>query len=433
MKKTFTFALILLVSVVSVFAGGGKEEKLYYLPRNVIGSQSVMIELTTAKSPTNLSTTFENNSTDNLALFRMRSTLNTSYCSNVCFEIVPADLTVGFNFVKDDNQTIKVPFGLKAYRTSSSRSGSDTYTVDSTPPQEISGSNFEYSSTDPSYSLPIETTTFSWGGSLSDWDSSAEHIYEYDVCMVIPNTNTSLPSGHYTARLKIRLAANSSYKEKEENSNSRTDGSFEETIIEIHGYVGAAPGGDNIPSFAVLSSTDTYSMNLAENRTFNVAIVNFAYNEQKEYDDKNNKIPTETVQRNRFRIYISPVNSHESNASGEYRFIKIGTESATRTDYNTIWYNLYLDGTLISTTGEYNSASSPYLINPNYNSTEIQSRTERTGFLSYTTYTTYILDWSMNSTLTLKVTDKSLIKDNNPVPHQSGLYQTNVYFFLVYN
>ena len=161
--------------------------------------------------------------------------------------------------------------------------------------------------------------------------------------------------------------------------------------------------------------------------------MNFAYNEQKEYDDKNNKIPTETDQRNRFKIYISPVNSYASNASGEYRFIKIGTESATRTDYNTIWYNLYFDGTLISTTGEYNSASSPHLINPNYNPTEIQSRTERTGFLSYITYTTYILDWTMNSTLTLKVTDKSLFKDNNPVPHQSGLYQTNVYFFLVYN
>lgn len=432
----FVFFIALLFPVMSLFAGGANEGRVYYFPRNVVNNQSVMIELTQAKSlsTTTLAADYVNNSTDNLAIFRLRDSLNSSYNSGSGV-IVTISSESDWYFVHENNPTSKRSFQLQAFcvdRASTDYSADSFQALSSSTTLGESGASTYFKYENGVYTMLLPYTSFSWKFNLKvGLAYLAAYIREFDVCVVIPDDNTNLESGYYTTTLTI-----SSTTYQETNSNGNADGNAKtmtETIT-LRGYVGVDPGeSGGVYSFSIGSLADTYSMDLGittQSTPYAVASASFLYNELVTSITSN--------AASRFTIYISPTNKYSD--AGTYKFIKIGSENQARTDANTIYYDLYLgtgsgyksigsagsytlnEGTIGSAGKLSDSVSTTYYIRPKYS----YQQTSSTGILGSNS-NEYMEKWELDQPIYLMLTTESLAATHNP-----GMYYSNVYFTLVY-
>ncbi|MBR2281352.1 MAG: hypothetical protein IJ863_01880 [Spirochaetales bacterium] len=432
-RRVAAILFTLIIFLPCLFAGGANEGRAYYFPRNVVNNQNVMIELTQAKSlsTSTISADYENSSPDNLAIFRLRDSLRTKDQSVSGGVVVTISSNDGWCFVHENNPTSRRSFQLSGFcvERQSSSYGVDSFQKlanSTTLSRSGAKSYFKFNEGAQTYTMLMPYTDF-YEGLFSFY---ANYIREFDVCVVIPDDNTTLEAGYYTTTLTITSTA---YQEC--NSNGRKDGgakTISETVT-LRGYVGIDPtGNEGSYSFTVTSAADTYSMNLgitSQNTPYAVANTSFLYNHIDSSAASNGA--------GKFTIYISPTREYET--SGTYRFIKIGSESQARTDINTIYYDLYLNtnngyksmGSLGSATlnGNIGSAGklsnavpTTYFVRPKFTPTKISD----SGILGGSTQ--YLNTWELDQTIYLKLTSGSMAATHNP-----GMYYSYVYFTLVYN
>ncbi|MCQ2412511.1 MAG: hypothetical protein MJ057_06095 [Sphaerochaetaceae bacterium] len=437
--------MISLFGMMSVFAGGANEARLYYLPRNVANNRSVMIELTEQKALTvgNITTNYSNTSTNNLAIFRLRNSLNDGdqpAPGNIVMTISSED---GWYFVNENNPTSKRSFELNAFCVEEKNVNRDYSTTVSTQALGTnttltnSSATASFRKVGNTYQLSMPRTTFS-RDRLSMFSA---YIREYDICVKIPDTNTELETGYYQTTLTITTTQ---YYEHETKvswgvANLERDGgvrTMTETIT-IRGYVGLDPEMDNSSySFSVSSASDTYTMDLgitSQTTPYNVADVQFSHLELVNSDPTS----SENTLKNKFTIYISPTSDY--TASGEYRFIKMNSENQARTAENTIYYDLYVNTSsgfqkfsaitsrMTFPDGSIGSAgvgtpATTFKILPVYSSDQISQAGAAGGSDQWKE------TWILDQNIYLKLTNASL-----QATHQSGLYYSYIYFTLVAN
>ena len=481
MKRSRLITLILvflLLAPLFVSAdaiNGSSDAVLLMLPRGMTYNKNDAIELTTQKSITandlgNAPLTFSSriNSADskNVGVIRFQDTLHNMYLtvpsiytgnnpylksnysdSDEMFQtdnvVVLRIHTTGI-FVKEDDPSITRDFSLSCIFTEAyiKRDGSE-YTKISGYPTKMTLNNTMTSSDTVSqtyfrslgggdYELyipatPIVSAVSSSGSSWNPSYSSNGRYYPllmriFDICIELPGTDTSLPSGYYKTEITIQSV--STYKNRtftgEKNDNiietEVTTTSMSETIT-VWGYVGDVSGGANTTySFSVSPTNSSYSMNLGTQTYYNVANINF-YSLLGPYAAST--APVESVQKQKYKVYISPTSDYLT--AGTYVFKKTNSNE-------TIPYDLYLDenGTLFSSNstngiggsgvGSGSIPSSTYYVLPVY------SITKDTMNGATTKYTEI---WDLaNVPIYLKVT-----ADNQA--HSAGEYRSSVYFTLV--
>lgn len=432
MKKLTSLFFFLCIAVMMIFSaspgnggssGGSnkalaEEARLFYFPRSVINNSNVMVDLSEPNSmnASDFTETFANYSDDNLALFRIRETLSsnpgasgqTSDSGTIAITIESTD---GWTFVNENNYTRTSPFTLDvfcveeswnyngsgrdySYTTKSMQLGSSTTLTDSRQSATITYANGYYT-------LTLPYTYYSKGQQRY----YPEFIRSADICLNIPTFDSNLESGYYSTNLVVRIPSHTEY---DANKSSSLVG--EQVInIAVRGYLGVDASSNGSSSFVVLSSADTYTMDLgiSANPTngYSVAQAKFVYNNVVE------SLPNNADTK--YTVYVSPTANYTDTTS-DFRFIKIGSESQARSDINTIYYTLEWTG---------KNSTPPYYMRPTFTSTQISSvSTAGTGRNSY------LISWDMDTLVTLKLTSASL---ETNATHQEGMYYSYIYFTLV--
>ena len=427
MKKLAVFLLIAIssFSFLSAAVKLAEESLLLYFPTTVVDNANVLVNLGTpgSLSAGDFQATFTNTSDGNLALFRIRETL----CSNPGTTTVSTEngtiaITIesldNWTFVNENNPTQTCPFTLDAFYVEERWKGkgsSGSSTFDATTGQIGTSTALTYSGKTASfvisngvYTLTLPYTYYSKG---------QQRYYPYyprtsDICLNIPALDSAPEPGYYSTRLVITIPA---YTKYDENKTSSLVG--EQTItITVRGYLGIdAADLAASSSFAVLSSSDTYSMNLGISANpgggYSVARTTFNYSNVI-YDTQPSGANQTTA---KYTIYVSPTRDY-SDTSSAYRFIKIGSENQARTDENTIYYELTWDG----------KTSNISYIRPTYTSTQLSS-TANGGNAGRNSW---LVSWTLDKTIYLNLTDASL---DTAAEHQQGLYYSYAYFTLVTN
>ena len=234
------------------------------------------------------------------------------------------------------------------------------------------------------------------------------YIRVSDICLNIPSLGGATPEpGYYSTRLRITVPAHNQYSA----SGSSSVGS-EEIEITVRGYLGIDTSElAASSSFAVVSDTDSYSMDLgiSQNSANGYAVAKAIFNYSNVIYDTLPASASETTDK--FRIYVTPSADYQ-DVSSVFRFIKFGSENQARTDENTIYYDL----TWADKAGSY--------INPAYSSSQM-SRVHGGGGRN-----SWFVTWTLNRTIYLKLTQASL---DTAAEHQQGLYYSYIYFTLVTN
>ena len=461
--------IFLMFSAALLFASGGGGESsgsgggtadalILYLQRNVSNNGNVMIELATAKklSSSDFGAEFQNNSKDNLSLFRVQSALlsgNKSQYSewNVSQNLLGENdtttnsttLTIKTTgvFVHENNPTMQRPFTLSVFCTeqefTSDQSGSNAHyensnaTLNDTSVLPKSGASSTFKKTSEGYELFIPSGQYYV---LKRTAYFPKYVRNYDLCINLDEAAPGLEPGFYTATFEV---TSTPYYEYEATVNTvrltkKEMKKVNETIT-VRGYYGIDPEThEGSYTFTVLSAKDTYTMDLdlqtGSNVTYDVAKMLFSHMYMA------NSKPSESTRKNRFKLYISPTREYKD--AGDYMFIRMNSENQARTDENTVYYDLYLNvggedsykkfsnlGYSPSYSGTIGSAGvysgNTYYVVPDYDSYWIS---QESGDIA----TVYRETWTLEQELYLKVSDKSLGK-----AHQSGLYYSNVYFTLV--
>ncbi len=462
-KKLTTFFILALAMISFSFAdsiNGFSDAVLLMLPRTVTYSKGDAIEMTTAKALTtsdlgNEPLTFSSSLTNNLGILRFQENLHNMYLSipswngytynsyrnadmfqtnnSVVLEIETSGL-----FVNVDDPTIVRDFTLSCFLTEAyiKKDGSEYVKLSGFPKEMTLGETITLSDT-------VSTTYFKNTGG-SDYElylpsspivssSSTKAYYPllmriFDLCIVLPDTEETLPSGYYKTEITITsvgsyknrsFSGTRTYDEEERTyiiETSTTELTMSETIT-VWGYVGSTSGESSSFSFSIAPSSDSYSMDLGDTDTYySVTSVNF-YTVNGPYTS--NSAPSTSTQASKYKIYISPVADYTT--SGTYQFTKVnGTE--------VVPYDIYLDSS--GTTFASNSStsvggsgagggslpSSTYYILPNYTySTEKLKNT-----------TKYTETWRISSLpIYLKVNEET------NVTHTAGEYKSNLYFTVV--
>lgn len=325
-----------------------EEARLFYFPRSVINNSNVMVDLSEPNSmnASDFTETFSNYSDDNLALFRIRETLSsnpgaTNQTSDSGTIAITIESTDGWTFVNENNYTRTSPFTLDVfcveeslnYLNTSSDYGYTTNTVQlgtsTTLPSSRSSASLTYSG--GYYTLVLPYTFFSKGVQRY----YPAYIRSADICLNIPTFDSNLEAGYYSTNLVVRIPAHTEY---DANKSSSLVG--EQVInIAVRGYLGVDASSNGSSSFVVLSSADTYTMDLgiSANPTngYSVAQAKFVYNNVVE------SLPNNADTK--YTVYVSPTANYTDTTS-EFRFIKIGSESQARSDINTIYYTLEWTG-----------------------------------------------------------------------------------------
>lgn len=477
-SKVITLILVfLLLAPLFVFAdaiNGSSDAVLLMLPRGMTYNKNDAIELTTAKSisandlgnaPLTFSSRINSADSKNVGVIRFQDTLHNMYLTVPSIstnsrpyvksnysnsdEMFQTDNTVVLRihttgiFVNEEDPTITRDFSLSCVFTEAyiKRDGSEytkisgyptkmtlnntmtsSDTVSQTYFRSLGGGDYElYIPATPIVSAVSSSGGF-WGGTTSNNRYYPLLMRIFDICIELPGTDTSLPSGYYKTEITIQSV--STYKNRtftgEKNDNTIetevTTTSFSETIT-VWGYVGNVSGGANTTySFSVSPTNNSYSINLGTQTYYNVAQVNF-YNLTGPYTSST--APVESVQKQKYKVYISPTSNYMT--AGTYVFKKTNSN-------DTIPYDLYLDenGTLFSSNstngiggsgvGSGSIPSSTYYVLPVY------SITKDTMYGASTKYTEI---WNLaNVPIYLKVTE-----DNQS--HSAGEYRSNIYFTLV--
>jgi len=481
-RRLLILPLLLFIVLQSSFAdsiNGYSDAVLLLLPRSLTYNKNDAIEMTTAKamsasdlgsSPLTFTSRICEDNNKNLGFVRLQDTLHNMYTKILPWkgyqksnyynsywgsgwereridtdEMFQTDNSVVLQiqttgiFVNVDDSSAVRDFTLSCFLTEAyiEEDGSE-YTALSGFPKEMElGETTTLSDTSSTtyfkslggcdYELYIPSTPIV--SSTTDLSYYPLLMRVFDLCIVLPDTDTSLKKGYY--KTEITIQSTGTYTNRtftgtrtQESSNqytietSKSEVSMSETIT-VWGYVGSASTTDNSTfSFSVSPSTSSYSMDLGDTDTYySVASVNF-YNVTGPYTS--NSEPSESTQKLKYKIYISPTNNYLT--PGSYLFTKTsGTD--------TIPYDIYLDssGTEFSsncTTGIGGSGvgdgssipSSTYYILPNYS---IAKQTMNSTMQ-------YTETWSISSLpIYLKVDEET-----NP-SHVTGEYKSYLYFTVV--
>lgn len=443
-KTIFSILILSLFALSFAFAGGANEARLFYFPRNVVNNQNVSIELTQQKALTasGIKFDFENNSTDDLALFRISDSLyNSSDQPNAGGLTITISSDDNWEFVNENNPTSRRPFELKAYCIEKKRnyksypeSNSSKVEIGASTTLPRSNATASFKKVGDVYELFIPYTSFSdvLGGKY------AEYIREFDICIVIPNDDDSLESGYYQTSLSV---VSGQYQEHSvSNRNLGKDGGLKriEQTLSIRGRVGLeqATSSTNSYSFSVLSKKDTYSMDLgitSQSTPYQVANISFFYSDTTKNNPESSS--NNTTFKNQFKLYLSPTRDYK--VAGTYQFIKLNSENQARTDENTVYYDLYLEknstyqsfsdigGSSFPTGSKIGSAgvstpASTYYITPEFSYIQISSSSWLTGEDKWK------VTWELNKDIYLKLTDETMRHT-----HLEGLYYTYMYVTLV--
>ncbi len=501
MKKLVLILLSLIVPLSFAFAGPGGESvgdsgySLYYLPSNVANNQSVMVELTQAKSIniSSLGTSYadaisSSYGNDNLVICCLMNTLKDGIQSgNVDLTITSSDAG-GFFFIKDGNETVKIPFEIDVgvavfYKGNNKTDYSDrlfrkkisasdpSLEISYTTTREVGNTishhtetlNYSESAntlslTSPNqYSLSISPTkytntlsTYKYSHRNDSNDDLPNLIKFYYISINLPENHQGIEEGLYTAAFTLN-ATFTEYNLKTETTSRITTNE----IISVKGYVGEKPEmSDADYSFFLSPSVNTYFMDLAveqggDEPTYDIAKVQFSYTDI--VTQKND--PASTNRRRAYTIYISPTNLY--TASDDYEFIRNGTERQDRVFANTVEFDLLLqtsDGVY-----EYIRNSSDYTGNGNDAKSNAEAHftkgkiggaglyqnTTNTFFLYpvYSSLLTSSVDdinkwketWELDQHIYLRVKEdsKEISEGANARKHQEGMYKTTIYFTVI--
>lgn len=485
-KYSMLFFLLVLMIPGMCFSdeiASSSECVLMFFPRNIVNNSAIGIDLKDANGlkTSDLSNplAFSSTSRDNLSIFRLYDTLMNGYGSVLAYNNRSSSeanantenstkvriLTTGL-FVYEEDSTIVRDFELEAFftRAEINNSGS-SYSLKSGYPIKMSlgttyslegsattyfkrtdGSNYElYVPSSPLvYFMEQEQTGGSWYNPTYTYTYRIYPAYMrlFDICVVLKDDAAeNLPSGYYTTQITIITEEYSTAKWSEFESNtfyysSNTTQIYE--TITIRGYIGSEPEGSAC-DLTVTAAKDTYSMNLGLD-TYEGA--------DKYYDIANLSLysfnvstsePNSSERAGKYKVYISPGSSYTATYSATdgnppYYFYKRGTENATRTPSNTIYFDLYVnDGSF----KDLNNANSSYTTSTEFGGAERYSTYVYCikPYYSYVSQThsnsdnnSYYETWKLNTDIYLKLTNETMSAANR---HSPGEYLAYIYVTLV--
>ena len=299
-----------------------------------------------------------------------------------------------------------------------------------------------------------------------------KYIRHFDICIKLADDNAGLEPGYYSTSFSV---TSNTYKEYEVIVGGKislypdSESSISESFT-VRGYVGYEPSiSSEETSFSILSSSDSYTMNLKNTTSYyDVAILNFysinllprrivesapgnrpsepkkvqswsgtrwSYNGRNyssqeaayeayyadlaTWESNNSAYQNDQGKASKYTIYISPTNDYTQ--SGTYKFIKANTEGQTRTNTNTINYDLYKTNTGTKFDTQSGLPSTTYKVLPEYSYFWIGQGDESVGTTTETRET-WLLD---NQHVFLKVNDND--------EHEKGMYYSYIYITLVTN
>lgn len=469
------FLLSFCITGACFSATGYYESRLYYLPKSMVNNRNVAIDL--SSSTKSLSTSDYNSSDgitllsspNNLAMFRIMenimppksqySGINDTVSGGITLTITsPSNWTL----VHESNPTQSVSFSLDAFCIESTWTPSQYDFVESSPIKLTSSTKLPSSNKSSTININGTTCTIfmpytgvsNRAGNNSQGNTIRIPTYQrdYDICIRITGDITNLQSGYYYTTLNYETTdyyESPAYVYSNGNSISlpgNDDPSSISGTITVWAYIGDVVNETSGYNLSVSPSDDTYTMDLGistQSSAYKVVDIKFYYLEFASSQ------PTESTEKNRFKIYISP--TRDFTAGGTYQFIKMNTEGQNRTDRNTVYYDLYLDtsgsgnykkfsalgnsslnGT-IGSAGVYtgtSGVSTTYQILPKYTQVKTGSSTTiGSGNNSHTVgEIQYMKTWELSQSLYLFIESQSL-----QATHNAGMYYSNIYVTLVAN
>ena len=424
-KSLFCILLIVTTSLAYLFAGGEWEDVLLAQPTNVINNQSILIEMSQAKS-IDFNSAFGSvtytepyqssyEAQGDLVLFTLIDTLNSSNNGDVSLTITSDDAT-GFFFVKDGNETNTVQYTMDvcivefeinkslfsvSYKKSSN-SGKMQLNTDKTV-----GDNAKTKFANKGnngYTLSIPKTSYT-----TFWFSGAypQFLRYYYVCINILG-GQNLEEGTYTSSFYIESSGNN----------------IPRTKYTIKGYVGEKPLVEStVCSFYIDPAADSYYTDLVVKTTDQTspakAIASLKlYNTRRKGYSSNNEPSADNLKK-RFTIYVSPTSVYTAN--GDYVFKKTGTENQADSFANRIYYEI--DTTNTTGLAKLSNTNNTYYFYPEYTNQLISNVS---GTKTYQEF------WKLeNKLIYIKVSNVSKEDDENL--HSVGTYTSTIYFTIVPN
>lgn len=424
-KRLFAFMLILTVTLFGVFAGADWENVLLCQPTNVINNQSVMVELSQAKSidhasafgSISYSEPYKSSYKDqgDIVLFTLIDTLDSDDygTANKTFLIKSDDVT-GFYFVKDGNETNKVEYEIDVcllefekprYGTSYSKTSvSGKMTINTEKTVGESKKTKYYKSGTDEYSITIPTTSYTslWGLGISG--DYPKYIRYYYVCIKILG-GQDLEEGSYTTSFHVS-----------------STGLVDSEKYTIKGYVGEKPLADSTDfSFFIDPSTDSYFTDLVVAKNTNsptkdIAKLQFYYTRRKTY---NNTTPNANNLKKKFTIYIAPTN--DNSVDTKYVFKKTGTENQADSFANRIYFEI--DTTNTTGLTKYGNRNNVYYFYPDYTNQVISSSGNNKTYQEF---------WKLEDKhIFIKVSNESKEDMEAGDLHSVGTYTSTIYFIIV--
>ena len=429
-KLLIAFLLVLASSLFSLFAGADWENVLLCQPTNVINNQSVMIEMSQAKT-INHDSAFGSvvytapykpkyEDQGDIVLMALIDTLDSSKNGSSVTFTIESDDPAGFYFVKDGNETNKVRYELEACflefeKSFNIRKLSIEYPKTSNGKKmrlgieencgESKKTKFEYNGTNK-YTISIPTTSYSsilgWGW-LGDYP---QHLRFYYICVHVLG-GQNLEEGSYSSSFHVRSS----------------DSSIPSTKYTIKGYVGEKPVADSTEfSFFIGPAADSYFTDLvvAKNTTSpskDIASLQFYFTRKGTYSSE----PSANTYKKKFTIYISPTNDYAANA--RFVFKKTGTENQADSFANRIYYEIDTTNTTGLTKYSNNTNNYSYYFYPDYSSQLLSSSGNNKNYQEF---------WKLEGKhIYIKVSEDS--KETNDNMHSSGTYSSTIWFIIVPN
>ena len=427
--------------------GIAEEARLYYLPRNVVNNNNVMVDLSSAKQmlASQFNEVFVNHTDSNLGIFRIREALMTETVGRGESSALSESITIliesldDWTFINEYNSTRTTPFTLDAFcveetLTYTYISENNKYTtidassaikLDASSTLAVSHDAATFNKTGNRYELVLPYTYFHKG--------SGRYYPRYyrnaDICLNIPEFGSGNEPGYYTTRLRVTIPA---HYEVLTNQVPTIIGAVSYDIT-IRGYLGIDASSSGTSSFYVLSMEDTYSMDLGISSNpaggYVVAEARFAlvdvYTGPEGTQNAQNVLPTRAQER--YTVYLSPTTNYNDTTTS-FMFIKMGSERQPRTNENTIYYTLSwepADPDLANSSydNQNRTNNKAYYMRPKYTYKQISSASS-----GHTGRDSYQVNWEMDNIIKLNLTTTSL---NSSLDHQEGMYYSYIYFILV--
>jgi len=398
-KKIFIFLILFIFFAYGLFAGAISETNSWLLPRSCVNSESKMYDLTSTLTCNSIpASNYNDESVYNGQVARFRSALK----SSTTVTIQPG--VNGWYFVNENNVTMKRPFTLKGYRYKWDLSGDDYSNISHSLDSSFSGPVSGYYYGNYSFTLPSSSWTSFWGL----W-AKCQTFYEEEIVFELPSFSGTLETGFYYADFSVIYT---------DSGGSVTQN------MRIKGYVNMPASQIVEPfSFSVSPTDHTYSIDL-ENTTSYVEVVSLAFSNS--IIETLSSSPSGTSYSNRYTIYIAPTNeptittSPYQLSSDPYVFIKKGTEYQTRTEQNTIDYEIFSS----SSGGVFSSQNNNGIL---FKFTVPYSYEEIGGGYGDKQY---LEKWEVSNK---KVYIKAKPPVDSTVVREAGSYYSNLYFFVYSN